>query len=188
MGVRPFHFTMQLSLLLVTASLAFASANVTCDECKAAQAGLVDRLTSAASIEEQTGILIASICPQKPDPAMCEAVLTKSWGEIAGCLYPEFLGADDVCARLGLCSLLKDWTCEECTAIMAKLSEFIKDPATIAEGVTFLQGDCFCGQPGHDAEVCKEVVAELIPDSMKALGAVLVETTPELCQDVAGVC
>merc|ERR1712080_688450 len=110
-----------------------------------AAAGLVARLTTDASIEEQAGILIATVCPQAPDAAACEAGITKYWGEIANCLFPEFLGGDDVCVKLGYCTktttILGDWTCEECTAALAKVAGFIKDPDTVAKGIAFLQGD-----------------------------------------------
>merc|ERR1712080_312932 len=79
------------------------------------------------------------------------------------------------------------WACEECTAIMAKVSDFMKDPATIEAGIAFLQGDCFCGQDGHSAD-CADNIAQLIPPAMEVLAGVLLETTPELCQDVVGVC
>merc|ERR1712090_55646 len=85
------HYTMKFLLLI--AAIGFASAAVTCDECKAAAAGLVERLTTDASLEEQAGILIATICPQAPDAAACEAAITEWWDDIAKCLFPEFLGA-----------------------------------------------------------------------------------------------
>merc|ERR1711913_130542 len=110
--------------------------------------------------------LIATICPQAPDAAACEAAITEWWDEIAKCLFPEFLGGSEVCVKLGLCKkdnpLVRDWTCEECTAIMARVAEFIKDPETEAKGIAFLQGDCFCGQPGHTAD-CKSLVSWLRP-------------------------
>merc|ERR1719481_630363 len=70
---------------------------------------------------------------------------------MAKCLFPEFLGGADVCVRLGLCEagrhpLVRDWTCEECTDVLAKVAEFIKDPETVEKGVAYLQGECFCGQ------------------------------------------
>merc|ERR1712055_697373 len=110
-----------MKFLILLATIAFASAAeraVTCDECKAAAAGLVDRLTTDASIEEQTGILVEVVCPVSPDPAACEQGLTQYWGDMAQCLYPEFIGARDVCTLMGLCNkspaLPKEWTCEEC--------------------------------------------------------------------------
>merc|ERR1711909_44935 len=49
-----------MKLLLLFAAIGYTSAAVTCDECKDAAAGLVDRLTSEASIAEQTEVLIAA--------------------------------------------------------------------------------------------------------------------------------
>merc|ERR1711862_1054352 len=85
-----------------------------------------------ASLEEQAGILIATLCPQAPDADACEAGIAKWWAPMAKCLFPEFLGGADVCVRLGLCEagrhpLVRDWTCEECTDVLAKVAEFIKD-------------------------------------------------------------
>ena len=61
---------------------------------------------------------------------------------MAGCLYPAFIGASDACQRLGLCkvkSALGDWTCDDCTAIMTRVSDFMVEPDTIAQGTGILQ-------------------------------------------------
>ena len=58
------------------------------------------------------------------------------------CLYPAFIGAGDACQRLGLCkvkSVLGDWTCDDCTAIMTRVSDFMVEPDTIAQGTEILQ-------------------------------------------------
>merc|ERR1712088_702576 len=119
-----------MKVLFIAATLALASAGFapSCEECNAAAAGLLARLTSAESIEEQTGILISQVCPQAVDAAACEAALLAYWGDMANCLYPAFIGAGDACERLGL-------------------------------------------------------VAGLAEPAMMVLSAVLMETTPELCQD-----
>merc|ERR1712045_861781 len=94
----------KMKVLFIAATLALASAGFapSCEECNAAAAGLLARLTSAESIEEQTGILISQVCPQAADAAACE--------------------------RLGLCkvkSVLGDWTCDDCTAIMTRVADFM---------------------------------------------------------------
>merc|ERR1711872_1192167 len=57
-----------MKFLLLVSALSLASGTklgaVTCDECKAASQGLVERLTTDASLEEQAGILIATLCPR----------------------------------------------------------------------------------------------------------------------------
>merc|ERR1711974_444206 len=93
-----------MKVLFISAILAAASAP-TCDECNAAAQGLLERLTSAESIAEQTGILISQVCPQAADAAACEAAFSQYWGDMAGCLYPAFIGASDACQRLGLCKV-----------------------------------------------------------------------------------
>merc|ERR1712203_800410 len=121
MGTQVIMKVVFISAILAVASAGFAP---TCDECNAAAQGLLERLTSAESIAEQTGILISQVCPQAADAAACEAAFSQYWGDMAGCLYPAFIGASDACQRLGLCkvkSALGDWTCDDCTAIMTSL-------------------------------------------------------------------
>merc|ERR1711936_868401 len=176
----------------VTMKVLFIAATLapTCDECNAAAAGLLERLTSEESINEQMGILISQVCPQAADAAACEAGLTMWWSDMANCLYPAFIGGGDPCGQLGLCkvkSALGDWTCDDCTDIMTRVAEFMKDPETIAQGIAVLEGECFCGAEGHTAD-CPALVESLAAPVMQVLSAVLMETTPELCQDIVGVC
>merc|ERR1711971_48730 len=64
----------KMKVLFIAATVALASASFapSCEECNAAAGGLLVRLTSAESIEEQTGILISQVCPQAADAAACE--------------------------------------------------------------------------------------------------------------------
>merc|ERR1711993_124686 len=181
-----------MKVLFIAATLALASAGFapTCDECNVAAAGLLARLTSAESIEEQTGILISQVCPQAADAAACEAGLSMWWSDMAMCLYPAFIGAGDACEQLGLCkvkSVLGDWTCDDCTDIMTRVANFMQEPSTIEQGVGVLTGECFCGAEGHTAE-CPDLVNSLSAPCMEVLSAVLMEAAPELCQDIVGVC
>merc|ERR1712037_181808 len=164
--------TVKMKVLLLSATLALASAGLapSCEECNAAAAGLLARLTSADSIAEQTGILISQVCPQAADAAACEAGLSQWWGDMAMCLYPALIGAGD-----------------DCTDIMTRVANFMQEPSTIEQGVAVLTGDCFCGAEGHTAE-CPDLVNSLAEPCMQVLSAVLMETTPELCQDIVGVC
>merc|ERR1711934_471624 len=107
-------------------------------------------------------------------------------GDMANCLYPAFIGAGDACERLDLCKV-REWTCDDCTAVMTRVANFMKEADTIAQGVGILQGECFCGAAGHTAD-CPDLVAGLAEPAMMVLSAVLMETTPELCQDIVGVC
>merc|ERR1712210_68365 len=180
--------SLAMKVLFIAATLALASAGFapSCDECNAAAAGLLARLTSAESIEEQTGILISQVCPQAADAAACEEALAVYWGDMANCLYPAFIGAGDACERLDLCKV-REWTCDDYTAVMTRVANFMKEADTIAQGVEILQGECFCGAAGHTAD-CPDLVAGLAEPAMMVLSAVLMETTPELCQDIVGVC
>merc|ERR1739845_84570 len=168
-----------MKVVFISAILALASAGFapTCDECNAAAQGLLARLTSAESIEEQTGILISQVCPQAADAAACEAGLSMWWADMANCLYPAFIGGGDPCGQLGLCkvkSVLGDWTCDDCTDIMTRVAEFMKKDETIAQGISILQGECFCGAEGHTAD-CPALVESLAAPVMQVLSAVLME-------------
>merc|ERR1712189_107323 len=126
----------KMKVLFIAATIALASAGFapSCEECNTAAAGLLARLTSEESIAEQTGILISQVCPQADDAAACEAGLATWWSDMAMCLYPAFIGSGDACERLGLCkkrSLLGEWTCDDCTAVMTRVADFMKEPTTI---------------------------------------------------------
>merc|ERR1712179_824822 len=110
----------KMKVLFIAATVALASAGLapTCDECNAAAAGLLERLTS-------------------------EAGLTMWWSDMAMCLFPAFIGGGDPCGQLGLCkvkSALGDWTCDDCTDIMTRVAEFMKKDETIAQGIAVLEG------------------------------------------------
>ena len=63
------------------------------------------------------------------------------WADMANCLYPAFIGGGDPCGQLGLCkvkSVLGDWTCDDCTAIMTRVSDFMVEPDTIEQGIGVL--------------------------------------------------
>merc|ERR1711909_42317 len=193
MGTQSSSLPNIMKVLILFAMLGYASAAVTCDECNKAAADLVARLLSEESLAEQVQILAATVCPQSPDPAACEEAVAQYWGQIAACLYPNFLG-DDACVTLGVCTKRtyrptpKDWTCEECTDIMGRLAVFMADPATIAEGVTIVQGECFCMNGDDHGEDCAADAEMFLQQAMPVLAQVLMDTTPELCQDIAGVC
>lgn len=178
---------MMLGTCLV-ASLIFTStlATPTCDECKDAIVGLVTRLTSEASIEEQKGILMAVLCPEVEDSEACEEGINNNWEEIGGLIYNKFLEPTSTCKMLGSCTT-RDWTCEDCTGGVVKIAESIKEADMLAQVVTFLQGADFCGKyPDHPE--CVENIAKLIPRAMPVLADVLEQTSTEICQDVVGVC
>ena len=58
---------------------------------------------------------------------------------------------------------------------------------TITEAVAYLQGECFCGQPGH-TDGCADLVSTVLPIALPVLGGALGEQATELCQEVVGVC
>jgi len=184
-----------LVLTLAAISAVSASRAVTCDECQAAVVDLVTRLTSPESIAEQIAILKLTVCPQLPD-IDCEGTLDMWFADMANCIYNHFMLEQDVCGELlGLCykkrmtlvERVSDWTCEECTDILARTADYMAAEDTIAEGVAYLQGDCFCGQDGH-TEDCGALVETVVPMALPVLAAALMEQSTELCQEVVGVC
>merc|ERR1711874_472380 len=136
----------KMKVLLLSATLALASASFapSCEECNAAAAGLLARLTSPESIAEQTGILISQVCPQAADAAACEAGLSQWWGDMANCLFPAFIPGTHPCELLGLCKVksgLGDWTCDDCTDIMTRVAAFMVSPEFIEQGLAVLMAN-----------------------------------------------
>ena len=82
---------------------------------------------------------------------------------------------------------MRDWTCEECTMLMSQLADYMAQEETIAEGVSYLQGECFCGQAGH-TEDCPALVEAVLPLAFPVLAGALVEKTVEHCQEIVSVC
>ena len=125
--------------------------------------------------------------------------------DMAQCIFDHFIIESDICSRggedtdshvemltvpPGLCSLrgsLTDWTCEECMSISAALADFMRQDETIVAGVSHLQGECFCGQPGH-TEDCPGLVEAVLPLAFPVLADFITESTVEHCQEIVGVC
>merc|ERR1739838_942861 len=82
---------LKMKFLVFLAAISCASAAssnaVTCDECQAGAAALVDHLLTEDSIAEQGEILKAIVCPATSDPAGCEANIDMYFGDMAGCIY-----------------------------------------------------------------------------------------------------
>merc|ERR1712061_300875 len=199
MGVveeTPTHIKLKMKLLVLLATIGYASAAsshaVTCEECQDGAQALVDHLLSDASLAEQGAIVKAIVCPQLPPEANCDANVDMWFPDMASCIYNHFVLEGDVCTRLGLCkkpSIFspRDWTCEECSDVLARTAAYMQAEDTVAEGVVYLQGECFCGQDGHTDD-CADLVSTIVPLAMPVLAGVLVEQTNELCQEVVGVC
>ena len=125
----------------------------------------------------------------------CEAGLDMWYPSMAGCIYNHFLIEQDICSQflpdctLQTRALSQDWTCEECTGALAALADYMAMEDTIAEGVNYLQGECFCGRPDQEhTEECPSVIESVLPMALPILGSALTEQSVELCQDIAGVC
>merc|ERR1711868_216085 len=116
----------------------------------------------------------------------CQAAVTDL---VARLLSEESLAEQKAILKLTVCPQLPviDWTCEECTDILARAADYMSSEETVTEAVAYLQGDCFCGQDGHTEE-CPTLVETVLPMAMPVLGAALMEQSTELCQEVVGVC
>ena len=71
--------------------------------------------------------------------------------------------------------------------LMSQLADYMAQEETIAEGVSYLQGECFCGQAGH-TEDCPALVEAVLPLAFPVLAGALVEKTVEHCQEIVSVC
>merc|ERR1719431_1616835 len=157
------------AFFLLAAAASTASGAVTCDECKTGTTDLVDRLTSPSSIAEQIAILTAVVCPQLSPDMNCEELLNTWWGDAATCMYTHIADSSPTpCVQLGYCASrraltqqARDWTCEECTSILVKVSDLLQDQDIIDDSIGHLQGECFCGAGGHTDD-CPDILSSLM--------------------------
>merc|ERR1711962_1691930 len=85
-------FNICLDMMKVVALLLFAasaSAEWTCDDCKAAAAALGTYTTSADALAQESDILVAELCPQADDPDTCVKELPGLWAAMAPYIFPE---------------------------------------------------------------------------------------------------
>merc|ERR1719435_829010 len=170
---------MKLILAIAVACLAPAiKADFTCDDC----------ITFGTAM--QTELLVAILCPQADDPAVCDSAIRGYWSGIATAMYPVFLEANSVCSQLGVCkrTFLAAPTCDECTGSIGAVAAVIESEAQIAEIIAFLEGDGYCGSLG-DAD-CVAVVDALMPYAMPTLAGLLRERAAQFCCDLSteGIC
>merc|ERR1711936_541558 len=147
--------------------------------------GFTSHLQGAESIAEQIQLMKDNVCPQLGVDG-CEDILDMWYPDMAGCIFNHFLVESDACGLAGLC-YVRDWTCDECSMLMSQLAAFMTEEEAIAEGVSSLQGECFCGQEGH-TESCPDLVSGVVPLAMPVLAAALTEKTVEHCQEIVNVC
>ena len=132
--------------------------------------------------------IIENLCPGAASLVDCKAVCTvhssqdlicfvyhvllqillkffDSWGDIANCLYPAFIGASDTCERLGICkvnnlphlsiktptsawtiiisnkakSVFGDLTCPDCMDIIERIGDFLTQTDTMSQGEEILK-------------------------------------------------
>merc|ERR1711953_1215452 len=165
-SVLPLSPTMK-SLLVLFLAVGVSQAAVTCDECRAAAQDFVSHLLSAEGLAEQTEAMKANVCPQLGIDG-CEGILDMWYGDMAKCIFNHFILEGDVCSLSGL-------------------ADYMVQDETVAQGVAYLQGECFCGAEGH-TEDCPALVEAVLPLAFPVLADFLSETAVEHCQEIAGVC
>ena len=94
-----------LSLLLIFGAIASASSDATCEDCKAVVNTISSFLTTQESIDRQTEILLAEICPIDPVPEDCFKQLPDLWPKVAMVLWPGYWNPDEewMCATENIC-------------------------------------------------------------------------------------
>ena len=90
-----------LFLLCLFITLASASSEVTCEDCQAVVTTISSFLTTPESIDRQTEILLAEICPIDPVPEDCFEQLPDFWPKVAMFLWPAYWSPDGdwMCAK-----------------------------------------------------------------------------------------
>ena len=96
---------MFLTVLSVFAALTSATSEPTCEDCQAVVTTLSSFLTTEESIDKQTEILLAEVCPIDPVPEDCLGQLPAFWPKVAMVLWPGYFNPDAewMCATEDLC-------------------------------------------------------------------------------------
>merc|ERR1711909_251734 len=157
-----------MGAIAILALISGSRADVTCDDCLTFGGAMLDYLMSDASIAEQTGIIVANVCPGAEDPAGCEAGMRAWWSGIAMAMYPVFLEPNDVCMQLGACAI----------------KTLIGSEEKIAEVIAFLDGDGFCGT-SPDPATCVTAIDATMPYVMPVLAGVLSEGAAGYCCELS---
>jgi len=76
---------------------------------------------------------------------------------------------------------------EQIAVLVGALCPGADDPAGCEDIIAFLQGDDFCGKHPEDPD-CAARVDGLMRAAVPVLGAAFIESSTEICQDIAGVC
>ena len=90
-----------LFFLALFVSVVSASSETTCEDCVAVVTTISSFLTTPESIDRQTEILLAEICPIDPVPEDCFEQLPDFWPKVAMVLWPGYWYPDGdwMCAK-----------------------------------------------------------------------------------------
>merc|ERR1719153_151966 len=147
-----------LSFLALFVSVVSASSETTCEDCVAVVTTISSFLTTPESIDRQTEILLAEICPIDPVPEDC---------------FEQLPGSTGMHTR--------GMTCADCDyLIWGFLDQLVRED--IVTGITeTLAGDLFCGLQDNP-EACSHIIHELIPYALPILvNAEDAEQRPQIC-------
>lgn len=166
----------------------------TFDECVQAMGGLHEYFTSEYSLNEQTAVFISAICSNMDET--CEDHFGKFYASAAPCLHDSFFSEPrDLCERVfssGVEINKREMSCEWCTYYMQAFAYLWTQPESLANGLSILHGECFCGKDGMEAdyENCHEEVDKYYPICLTVAGEALQEyvVVEDICQDAFDVC
>merc|ERR1711962_230481 len=171
MGSTQTNFNMKTAVVLSVCLFSTISADISCDDCLPLIGSMSSHLQSVESLAEQTATLMATLCPDSPEPESCFRDLEIYWSQIGLAMYPEFLEAATMCSEVGACLEGRAaLTCAECSDAVTAVSDSLKSESKLADIVEFLKGD-FCASTG--SVTCGASVAKLMPLAMPVLAEVL---------------
>merc|ERR1711872_897210 len=156
-----------VALLLFAAS---ASAEWTCDDCKAAAAALGTYTTSADALAQESDILVAELCPQADDPDTCVKELPGLWAAMAPYIFPEHY--KHICEDM------------ECPDKKAHIPGYLAHDDVIEMTVQGFANSDFCQRIAPDkVEECKEAVTKVVTAGLPILVAADRAWVETFCQE-----
>jgi hypothetical protein len=159
-------------------------AEFTCDDCVYAAGRLVEITTEEGSLDAQTEILMAEMCPQTPDPETCVENLPWFWPALGKVILSEhwkYICADMVCDGLptippgsNFDATIQSFlpSCEECTERINISADYLGAEETIVAWVDGLVNSEWCAYIVPDnPEGCKEGVKHVLPLALPVLSS-----------------
>merc|ERR1712215_75692 len=163
----------------------------TCDECIEGAKALGEFASTPDAIQAQTDLLLPVVCPQAPDPDLCETDLINFWGILAQIIFP--IHYSYICADLTDCPQPtpppppgtpdeKAYvpSCEACASRVNSATDYLSADETITGWVDTLSHFGFCDAQ-EDPDRCKSGIEFLIPIALPALAEADRSWVTEFC-------